>query len=92
MVLVNEPDAARRRAWMAALRAAGVAVRGAAAGAERAKALADGGVVVELSSVAPPAGGIARPVRVCVPPDLPIGEVTARVRAALAEAGATGRP
>jgi hypothetical protein len=92
MVLVSEPDAARRRAWMAALRAAGVAVRGAAAGAERAKALADGGVVVELSSVAPAAGVPAHPARLCVPPDLPDDEVTARVRAALADAGATGRP
>jgi len=49
-VLVWEADAVRRRGWMAALRAAGHAVRGASREAERAKALADGAVQVVVSS------------------------------------------
>lgn len=93
-VLVSEPDAGRRRRWTAALRAAGVAVRAAASAAERAKALADGRVAVELSSAALPASADApTPVRLCVPPDLPDDEVATRVRVALAgapDAGAAG--
>ncbi|MBU6367218.1 MAG: hypothetical protein KJT01_13480 [Gemmatimonadetes bacterium] len=92
-VLVSEPDAVRRRTWMAVLRAAGVSVRAAAGSAERAKALADGRVAVELSSVALPASADApTPVRLCVPADLPDAEVAARVRAALAGAPDAGAP
>jgi hypothetical protein len=87
-VLVWEADAVRRRAWMAVLRAAGHAVRGASREAERAKALADGVVQVVVTSEAagPPVPAPVMLLRVapaCPPSDL----VTRVAQAAAARQG-----
>ncbi len=98
-VLVWEADAVRRRAWMAALRAAGLTVRGASREAERAKALADGAVQVVVTSEAagapvPPGVLLLRVATSCPPSDL----VTRVAQAAAARQGhaasdaATGLP
>lgn len=89
MVLVSDPDATCRRRWLRVLRDGGLAVRGASGGAERAKALADGLVALELTSdgtAGAPTGGM--PARLVVPAHLPDDALLARVRAALA----SGRP
>lgn len=86
MVLVSDPDAGRRRRWLAALRAAGVAVRGASGDAERRKALADGAVTVEVCSAPLPPDAVSATTmtRLGVPPDLSDQELVRRVREALA--------
>ena len=78
-VLVWEADAVRRRGWMAALRAAGHAVRGASREAERAKALADGAVQVVVSTggegALPDGTLLVRLVPEC-PPEVLVARVT----------------
>jgi hypothetical protein len=84
-VLVWEADTTRRRGWMAALRAAGHAVRGASREAERTKALADGAVQLVVTSGvdgAPPDGPMLVRVAPTCPPDALVARV-AQVAAAL---------
>lgn len=97
-VLVWEADAMRRRGWMAALRAAGHAVRGASREAEQAKALADGAVQVVVSTggegALPDGTLLVRVVPEC-PPEVLVARV-AQLAAALVPprpgGAATDRP
>ena len=83
-VRVWEADAVRRRAWMAVLRAAGHAVRGASREAERAKALADGAVQVVVTSESAGPPGPAGPSVLRVPPSSPPSDLVTRVAQASA--------
>jgi hypothetical protein len=95
-VRVWEDDAVRRRGWMAALRAAGHAVRGASREAERAKALADGAVQVVVTSGGDGGPAPDGPPLVRLAPACPLEDVVAQVAAALVlprpGGAATGRP